>query len=579
MKIKYLLFVLFFFLFTLNQGFGKDRQGVVSERIVLHTDRKVYTAGENLLFNLYLMDTKTRSLAEYPSIGYIVIRNNQGNMVGKAQVKIIEGKAAGAIYLSDTLQSGYYQVFAYTNFMRNGTPEIFFKTQVLIANRFDKDFFGLISTVNSGETVEASPGNLRKGQLLEISNPKTNYGKREKGSVSISLPNSGYKFVSFCVSITEKNPVEEFCAVNVSTGSLNKDAVNFDVAGKNGQPIHLAEDKYAELMGRLTDAGSGNPAGYQVLFLSSPDSVNNFKYTVTNSNGYFRFPLGDYYNGKDLFLKVKQKEGEALDPKFEIDSKFDFRTTFKTEPFPIDSSVISYLKNSQDIVRIQKSFALIQTLYQPKQTRVNVPLLFRVPDYTVLPADYVELKDFIEIAREILPPLRIRKREQVYYAEILDVQKRMFMEPRPLIFFDGVLVDDISQIIGYGTKDIKKVDVISSKWIVDHQVLDGVISVQSHQNLWKNITLNNNNLRIKAENFFELPNLFQPNYSLTDVKSREPNFRQLLYWNPNLRVESGKTVNVEFYTSDLAARYLVKILGVTDTGEIVEAYSEIEVKD
>jgi hypothetical protein len=314
------------------------------------------------------------------------------------------------------------------------------------------------------------------------------------------------------------------------------------------------------------------------LYLSSPDTVNNFKYTSTNARGYFRFPLTDYYNGKDIFIKLKQREGESVQPKIVIDNKFE-TIPFSVNPWPVDSSIIQYLKNSQNIVRIQKSFSLIQSQYQPQDKKSVAPLLFNVPDFTVAPADYVELKDFIEISREIVAPLKIRKRDQLYTAEILDMQQRLFQPPRPVIFLDGVLLDDINQIVSYGTKDIKRVDVISSKWIIDHQVLDGVLSIHSHNNLWKNISLNNFNIRLKAENYYNLPNFYQPNYSLTDVKSREPDFRQLLYWNSGFQVTAENGGRVNFYTSDFATSYIIKVTGISENGELVEAYSELVVTE
>jgi hypothetical protein len=578
-------FILGFTLFHFTVGFiiahGNDKQILISERIYLNTDRKIYIAGENLLFNLYLLDVKSNSLANYPSIGYVVIRNKKGELLGKSQVKIVNGKAAGAIYLADTLQSGYYHVVAYTNFMRNGSPDIFFKSQILVANRFDNDFFELISGQNSdnvfSDTLMSPSPAVKKVNIIP---GKAAYSKREKASLKINISDRNIKLLDFSVSIVEKNLVEESLVAKASlVKARDSKGVFFDVSEKSETPIHLAEDKYAELLGRLTDLNSGSPVGYQVLYLSSPDTVNNFKYTVTNSKGYFRFPLSDYYNGKDILIKIRQNDGESLNPKIEIDSKFKVEGAFTFPSLPVDSSVISYLKNSQNIVRIQKSFSLIQPVFKPRYITSTVPLLFRVPDFTAAPADFVELKDFVEIAREILPALKIRKRDNLYYAEILDWQKGLFMPPKPLIFLDGVLIDDINQIIPYGTKDIKKVDVISSKWIVDHQELEGVLSVNSYNSLWKNLTLNNNNLLLKAESYYELPNLYQPNYSIVDVKSREPDFRQLLYWNPNCSVSQGNAATVEFYTSDYAASYIIKITGISDKGEIVEGYSKIEVKD
>lgn len=581
-KFYVLVFVIFCFAIDFVIANVNDKQVLISERICLNTDRKIYIAGENLLFNLYLLDTKLNSLVSYPSIGYVVIRNKNGDVFGKSQVKIVNGKAAGAIHLSDTLQSGYYHVVAYTNFMRNGSPEIFFKSQIIIANRFDKDFFGLVSGQNSDSSFTSQADEIISAGVkrINIISDKTVYSKREKASLKINITDRNIKLLDFSISVVEKNSVEGTFAAKASIVKARESkGVFFDVSERSEKPVYLAEDKYAEIMGRLTDQNTGNPVGYQVLYLSSPDTINNFKYTVTNSRGYFRFPLSDYYNGKDVFIKVKQKDGESLSPKIEIDSKFKVEGAFPFDPLPVDSSVISYLKNSQNIVRIQKSFALIQSAFKPLHLVSSVPLLFRVPDFTVAPSDFVELKDFVEIAREILPSVKIRKRDDVFYAEILDWQKRMFMSPKPLIFLDGILIDDVNQIIPYGTKDIKKVDVISSKWIVDHQVLEGVLSVNSFNNLWKNVTLNNNNLRFKAEAYYELPNLFQPNYSIVDAKSREPDFRQLLYWNPNCKVSQGNAAAVEFYTSDYATSYLIKVTGISDKGELVEGYSEIEVND
>lgn len=583
MKVHLLFLILFFVpLQFIDAGVNLPEnvnQVLISERIILKTDRRVYIAGENLLYNLYLVDTRKNQIANYPSVGYVMISNTKGEILGKSQVKINQGKATGAIYLSDTLQSGYYQVVAYTNFMRNGSPEQYSKHQVLIANRFDKDFFGLLAQQSNDSIAEAQSVTEQEGRKMPVGilMDKTTFGKREKVSFKITVQEKEMKFLDFMVVVTEKNRIEEHLMNHSKNARVSK-AITFDASGNGESPVHFAEDKFTELLGRVTDANHHEPLAYNVLYLSTPDTVNNFKYTTTNARGYFRFPLSDYYNGKDIFIKLKAREGESLTPKIVIDSKFE-TVPFSVNPWPVDSSIIKYLKNSQNIVRIQKSFSLIQSQYQPQPKKSVAPLLFNVPDYSVAPADFVELKDFIEISREIVPPLKIRKRDQIYTAEILDFQQRLFLPPRPVIFLDGVLLDDISQVVPYGTKDIKRVDVISSKWIIDHQVLDGVLSIHSHNNLWKNIALNNFNLKMKAENYYKLPNFYQPNYSLTDVKSREPDFRQLLYWNSGFQITAGNGGMVNFYTSDYAGTYIIKVSGISENGELVEACGELVVTD
>jgi hypothetical protein len=314
-----------------------------------------------------------------------------------------------------------------------------------------------------------------------------------------------------------------------------------------------------------------------VLYLTSPDTVTAFQYSLTDADGYFRFALSDYYNGKDLFIQAAKKGGEQLPPHITVDSKFQSGKSFTPEHWPMDSSLISYLKNSQNMVRIRKSFSRLQAPPIPLGMPSPAPLLFRVPDYTVVPADFAELKDFQEISREILPALKIRRRDKEYEAEMLDMGQKKFLSSQPLIFLDGVLLDDISEVIPFGTRDIRKTELISSVWIVDHQEFPGILSVYSHQNLWKTVPLSRNNLRIKAEDYFELPKMNFPNYSIAGLSSREPDFRQLLYWNPNYHLTGNDTGMIEFYTSDNAASYLIKVTGITDKGDKIDAWAEFNV--
>lgn len=567
--------------FSLVATFGNienKKTVLISERIQLNTDRKVYIAGENLLFSLYLIDTRVNSLAPYPSIGYVAVKSSSGDIIGKAQVKIGKGLAAGAIYLSDTLKSGYYQIEAYTNFMRNASDEIYFKSQIIIANRFDDDFFALIGPVNrdsiqdyedSASPVPSNPLNIMPSQQ--------NFKKRDKASFKLNL-DKNIKYANLTISIVENNTVESKSS-NLTKFSSVKRASYLDLSENSDKPIFLAEDKYAELQGRLFDLNTGEPVGYHVLYLTTPDTFTNFEYAVTNPQGYFKFPLPDYYSGKDLFIRVKQKDGESLNPGIVLDSKFNSKSTFSPQYQNIDSSFIKYLKNSQDIVRIQKSFMLIQSQHKAKSYFGGVPRLYSTYDYMVQPADFVELKDFQEISREILPTLKIRQHDQRFTAEVLDVSQSKYLSQNLLIFLDGVLIDDISQVISYGTKDIRKIEVISTKWMVDHQEIDGILSIFTHSGYGKSITLNSNSIKTTAESYYEMPTLNIPVYTSSVSKSREPDFRQLLFWKPFYNLNSGKAETIEFYTSDYSSSYIIKAEGVTDSGERIAAYSTFEVTE
>lgn len=617
--LKFLLkYSVFFFLLIISSrsfaGKAIDSEGetIISERVHLHIDRKVYIAGENLLFSFYLIDTKANHLASYSSIGYVCLRNQNGDIIGKSQVRLEKGIASGAIYLLDTLKTGYYQVSAYTNFMRNGSEDIFYKSQVLIVNRFEKDFFELINqnqnislVTDTNKFISVAPINTAK---LNVIPDKDSFGRREKVGIKLSITDNTFSLANLTISVVENNSVEQFeKGGNVKLATTARASV---INRKN--QYFLAEDKYAELQGLVINEHNGKRICHQTLYLSTPDSFTNLKYAVTDSQGIFRFAIPDYYSGRDIFIKINEnaevveekeigtkavcphcgaallinngeinvkKEHEPITLKVLVDSKFQKGTAFNPEPWKIDSSFIDYLRNSQDIVRIQKTFSQIQNQHTNKSFLFRNSLLYTKADYKIFPSEYFELKDFLEISREIVPPLKVRKHDQTYTSEILDISRKEFLPANPLIFLDGVLIDEISQIISYGTKDIKKIEVIPSLCFIDSLKLNGILSVFSHNNLWKTVTENSKSLKLKAETFYEFPKLNIPDYSITDIHSREPDFRQLLYWNPNYQLMADKSAKIEFYTSDNVTSYLIKVSGVTDKGEKIEAYSEFQVTE
>ena len=72
------------------------------------------------------------------------------------------------------------------------------------------------------------------------------------------------------------------------------------------------------------------------------------------------------------------------------------------------------------------------------------------------------------------------------------------------------------------------------------------------------------------------PAFVAPAYdSEEQVKSRIPDFRHTLYWNPEV---TPATDTVSFYTSDMKGKYVVTLQGITATGEAVKVLGEFVVK-
>jgi hypothetical protein len=72
---------------------------------------------------------------------------------------------------------------------------------------------------------------------------------------------------------------------------------------------------------------------------------------------------------------------------------------------------------------------------------------------------------------------------------------------------------------------------------------------------------------------------YSPDYSLDSLKDNHlPDFRNTLYWNPDLHTDiSGKTP-VEFYSSDESAEYIIDVEGISVDGKTGTASMPLIIK-
>jgi uncharacterized protein YfaS (alpha-2-macroglobulin family) len=60
---------------------------------------------------------------------------------------------------------------------------------------------------------------------------------------------------------------------------------------------------------------------------------------------------------------------------------------------------------------------------------------------------------------------------------------------------------------------------------------------------------------------------FSPVYETQNqVTTRLPDFRNLLYWAPVIKTSSSGKQEINFYTSDLAGKYMITIEGLSSNG-------------
>ena len=108
-----------------------------NEKVFVHLDGNDYVAGEVVNYKAYVLNAVTLKPFTKSKILYFELSNYKGQPVLFWHTNIEEGIVIDRIELPDTLTTGMYTMRAYTNWMRNTSPQYFFNKQILIAGISD----------------------------------------------------------------------------------------------------------------------------------------------------------------------------------------------------------------------------------------------------------------------------------------------------------------------------------------------------------------------------------------------------------------------------------------------------------
>lgn len=151
---------------TINLNHSKFSDLVTLEKVYLHSDRDSYYPGDDIWFKAYLIDAADRLLTNYSKNLHVELISPSLEIIDSRVVRINDGLGNGDFLIPDTLQSGQYQIRAYTNYMRNFGYELFFNKTITIINPKDavKAFSDSISSASDKLEISFFP---ESGSLVD----------------------------------------------------------------------------------------------------------------------------------------------------------------------------------------------------------------------------------------------------------------------------------------------------------------------------------------------------------------------------------------------------------------------------
>jgi hypothetical protein len=118
----------------ISDSFNKYGQATVQEKIFVHTDKNAYLTGEILWFKAYSVDATYHKPLGLSKVIYIDVLDGKQNAIIQTKIEMKNGFGSGSVYIPVSASNGSYKLRAYTNWMKNFSPDYYFEKGIAIVN-------------------------------------------------------------------------------------------------------------------------------------------------------------------------------------------------------------------------------------------------------------------------------------------------------------------------------------------------------------------------------------------------------------------------------------------------------------
>ena len=328
--------------------------------------------------------------------------------------------------------------------------------------------------------------------------------------------------------------------------------------------------------GKIINRLTGAPVGGSTALLSVPGVDYAFSSATSNAQGNVRFGFKDIYKNNAVVVEPALLK----DSNYRVDITSSYSDKFSSKSF---RTLI--LSKNQEAALLNRSIGnQVENTYgiDKKHRYVKISMdttsFYGKPDRSFNLDDFTRFQTMEEVLREYIDDVRVRKDGDKYSFKVRNKLFNIYFEENPLILLDGIPISDASKIIALDPQKIRRIEIVTHRYYIGSSVFDGIVNVKSYNGEIGATQIDPNSLVVEFEGLQQQREFYSPQYSSGDVESHMPDFRNVLYWAPQIITGSDGKSKLTFYTSDLKGKFAVVIQGLTKDGLPGSAIGFFEVK-
>lgn len=311
-------------------------------------------------------------------------------------------------------------------------------------------------------------------------------------------------------------------------------------------------------------------------WLSIPGVQLQFYNSKASKEGKIYFDVRNYYGQNEIIVQT-----DIPDSNYHVDVLNPFSEKYSDAPLPAFAlpAVAQSSLNEQSI-----GMQVLNTYETDKLSHFAIPAMDTTPFYgKAFKAynldDYVRFTTMEEVLREYVPEVAVRRYGGQLHLKVFDFDAHDFYPTDPLILIDGVKVDN-TILLGYDPLKVNKLEVITNKYIKGEFIYPGIVNFTTYHGDMQDLKLDSKAVILDYEGLQLKRDFYSPVYKTEQqALSRIPDFRNLLYWAPDVQTDTKGQATVEFYTSDRKGKYAAVLQGMDDAGYAGSYYFTFDVTD
>jgi len=194
------------------------------------------------------------------------------------------------------------------------------------------------------------------------------------------------------------------------------------------------------------------------------------------------------------------------------------------------------------------------------------------PTRTVDPQLFIDLPDFTEISRELLPGVKWRNYNNEPTLQVINNNMHNYFADNPLILIDGIPIRDLNVIKDMGTADIDRVEICQYERYYGDLRFPGVVAIYTTKADYSSLPTSDQLIRMDLETI----QLQVASAEHVVQEQTIPDLRQLIYWNP--LAEPKSAIFIKCNTSAIAGQFKLIVRGRLKNGTLIFAEKQFEVK-